>query len=84
MESKDRDIESLRRQGQVPYPDLQSPVSNRASTRLRDMIASEIADLFSFFRDFVLPIVPSPAQFKVFVLVLLIYTVYRKQRHARK
>ena len=78
-------MEGLRRQGQVPYPDLQSPVSNRApSTRLRGMIASEIADLFSFFRDFVLPIVPSPAQLKVFVLVLLIYTVYRKQRHARK
>ena len=72
--SKDRDIDSLRRLEHGPHPDSQSLVR----------IFSVIKDLFSSFRDFVLPILPSRAQIKLFVLVLLIYTVYRKRRHASK
>ena len=82
--SKDRDIDSLRRLEHGPHPDSQS-VSNIPSLAiLRGRIFSVIKDLFSSFRDFVLPILPSRAQIKLFVLVLLIYTVYRKRRHASK
>ena len=80
VESKD----SLRRPKQGPHPDSQS-VSNMPSLAiLRGRIFSVIKDLFSSFRDFVFPILPSRAQIKLFVLVLLIYTAYRKRRHASK
>ena len=78
------DVESKDSPKQGLHPDSQS-VSNIPSVAiLRGRIFSVIKDLFSSFRDFVLPILPSRAQIKLFVLVLLIYTVYRKRRHASK